>query len=150
MVDERAMLLAGLALAAGFLAALLAQPLRGLAWHGWRALMLLLAPFAVLGQVAAIGMLAERALLMPLAAVVLLAVLALLAFPLALLAAMLLVQPEPAGLRAALAGIGVSPAMFYRRVTLPALLPGFLLGWAVSALSGLAALAWAVPHLVRP
>jgi hypothetical protein len=142
MPSQHLMLLAALVLAAGFLAALLAQPLRNLAWTGWRALLLLLTPPAVLGQVAAAAALAGQATELPLAALVLLAVLALLGFPLALLAAMLLARPEQPGLWPALAGVGVSPGIYWRRVSFPALLPGFLLGWLAAALSGGVALAW--------
>ena len=74
----------------------------------------------------------------------LLAVLVVLMLPLALLAALLLARPRPPGLSRALAGVGVSPATLFRRVTLPGLLPGLALGWAACGLAGGVALAEAV------
>ena len=120
---------------AATLAALVAQPFRGLRGRGWRALPLLLAPVAMLAL-----LMVPRAAAAP-GPAALLAVLALLMLPLALLAAMLLARDEPPGLGAALAGVGVSPAALYWRVRLPALLPGLVLGWLVACLAGWLALA---------
>ncbi len=139
------MLLALVPAAAG-LAALLAQPFRGLGWPGWRVVLTLLAPVAVLAQLGVARALVPSALGSPLVAGLLLAVLALLMLPVAVLAAMLLARPEPAALAQALAGVGVSPVALHWRLRVPALLPGLALGWAAGCLGGVAALA---PVLVR-
>jgi hypothetical protein len=65
---------------------------------------------------------------------------ALLALPAALLAAVLLARPEPPGLHLALAGVGVSPAMQFWRLGVPAVLPGLLLGWAAGVAPAFAAM----------
>ncbi len=141
MLDERALPLLALAPVAAGLAALLAQPFRVLAWPGWRALLLLLAPLAVLAQLGVARVLVPTALGSPLVSAVLLGVLALLMLPLAVLAAMLLARPEPAGLAWAMAGVGVSPAALAWRLRLPALLPGLALGWLAGCAGGVSALA---------
>ncbi len=139
MTLENGLLLALAPLAAG-LAALLAQPFRALAWPGWRALLLLLAPLAVLAQLGVARVLVPTAQGSPLVAGVLLGVLALLMLPLAVLGAMLLARSEPAGLAQAMAGVGVSPWALAWRLRLPALLPGLGLGWAAGCAGGVAAL----------
>jgi hypothetical protein len=139
MTLDGGMLLGLVPVSAG-LAALLAQPFRALGWPGWRVVLTLLAPMAVLAQLGAARALVPAALGSPLVAGLLLAVLALLMLPLAVLAAMLLARPEPAGLAQALAGVGVSPVALAWRLRLPALLPGLALGWVAGCLGGVAAL----------
>ncbi len=125
---------------AAAMAALLAQPFRGLRWRGWRVLLMLLAPVAVLALLAAARLLAAPAAASPMVAGVLLVVQTLLMLPLTLLAAMLMArEADQPALYRALAAVGVAPGQLHWRVAVPALLPGLVLGWGVACVAGLAA-----------
>jgi hypothetical protein len=63
-----------------------------------------------------------------------------LALPAALLAAVLLARAEPPGLHLALAGVGVSLAAQFWRLSVPAVLPGLLLGWLAGVAPAVAAM----------
>ncbi len=136
----------GLALLAGPLPmALAVQPLRHWPSRAGRAALLLLAPLAMVGQgalVLALGlgeMAGTPVAMMTAKLAALLMLHTILALPAALLAAVLLARPEPPGLHLALAGVGVSPAAQFWRLSVPAVLPGLLLGWLAGVAPAVAA-----------
>ncbi len=125
-----------LALLAPALALPMAAGLR-LTAPGLRPLALLLVAPAVLAQVALWRHAAQPLNLPPL-----LVGLVALNLPLVALAAGLLAAPAIPGLRPALAGLGVSPIAYHRRVTLRAQLPA--LGFALLAGGSAGLAAWAL------
>ena len=126
----------GLAWLAGPLATALAvQPLRQWRSPAGRGMLLLLAPVAMAVQagltLALLAGTTDGAATPDLKLAAAVALHAVLALPAALLAALLLARTEPRGLHQALAVVGVSPMARFGRLTLPAVLPGVLLGWVV-------------------